>query len=113
MPTYNEVKNQIERRYRRLAFFVFHLIAAFTVLGSIWLLAASAGVTTMMFSELWVGLLIFHGFTVWLGNMRDLELERTWEKYGDEPEFYEKPKRLMRDEPDIDTEFEVIDDPDY
>ena len=108
-PSYDDIKKQIERRYRRLTWFVLHIVVTVTLFGLMWAVVPSFGVATIMFSALWLGGLIFHGFKVWLDNARDLDIERAWTQMSTpETDADEKPKRHLRLSDD--AELEVIED---
>ena len=110
MPAYDDIKRQVERRYRRVTFFILHVILAITIVGVVWAIKPNPGEGTIVMGALWAGLLIFHAFKLWLDNERDHEIERTWAKYAPTA-IYEKPKRHSRlSDDEFDSDSEVRDD---
>ena len=106
MPTYDEIRRQVGRRYRRRTLFALHFIIAVTGLAVMWLVDPSA--EDAVLSLLWTGLLTFHGIKVFvLDEGHDRAIERMWERYGGDVAD-EKPKRTLRLSDD--AEFEVVDD---
>lgn len=105
-PTYDDIRQQVARRYSRLGWFIFHLIMAITSIIVIWSIDPTPQDGTPVLAGLWAGVLIFHAVKIYLDGLRDQAVERTWAKY--QGSFDEKPKRtlLLHD----DTELEVVDE---
>ena len=106
-PSYDEIRQQVERRYRRRVNFIFHIIISAILSGMIWVFAPVTSIGLVIIALLMVSLLL-HSIKLLLDGWRDREIERTWQRYyGDLP--YEKPKREMLHLTD-DGELEVIEE---
>jgi TRAP-type uncharacterized transport system fused permease subunit len=98
LPTYDEIRKLIERRYRRWVIFALHLsifVFWFAVLGW-WVITREpvpGDMQNLWIMAAWFAALIAHGFIVYMSNARDREIERAWERYGG------KHKREMDDYP--------------
>lgn len=111
-PSYEEIRRQVERRYRRRALFIYHLIIACAGIPALWFVAGRNGIVSLVITVLWVGLLLLHGVRLLMEGAKDREIERTWRRYyGDIGYEDVKPKRSFRLSDD--AELEVIEDDDY
>ncbi len=106
-PSYDEVKEQVSRRYNRWAWFVIHVIMAIISIIIIWLIDPTPQDGTPVLAGLWFAVLICHAVKIYLDGLRDQAVERTWQRYSGDGE-QEKPKRFLRLEDD--DELEVIED---
>lgn len=97
-PSYEDIRKQVARRYDRMSLFVFHVIMAVTSIIIIWLIDPTPQDGTPVLAGLWFGVLIFHAVKLWLDNARDREIERAWERYGDNQQgvYDQKSKRMIR-----------------
>lgn len=108
-PSYDEIRQQVERRYRRRSLFIYHIIIAVTCLTVIWLVDLTPYTVAPFLTVLWAGLLVLHGFRVFMEEVRDRAIESTWRRYyGDLPYADEKPKRTLRLTDD--AELEVVEE---
>jgi hypothetical protein len=108
-PSYNEIHQQVQRRYRRRSLFIFHIIIATICLMVLWFTASPRSTLPETFSMLWIGLLLIHGVRVFMGERSEKAIERTWRRYyGDLPYADEKPKRTLRLTDD--AELEVVEE---
>lgn len=107
-PSYETVRAQVARRYRRLSWFVLHVVMAITSVIAIWLIDPTPEDGTPVIALLWFGLLVFHAIKIYMSGMEDRAVERMWERYQGDADFDEKPKRMMRLTDD--AELEVIED---
>ncbi len=108
-PSYDEIKRQVERRYRRRSAFLYHLIIACAGLPAIWVIGRMNTVVIFTITALWVGLLLLHGVHLLLEGAKDREIERTWRRYYGDIDYDDiKPKRSFR--LNDDAELEVIED---
>jgi hypothetical protein len=107
-PTYDEIRQQVERRYRRRSLLVYHIIIAFVCLTVIWFTASHVSMLPEAITTFWIGLLLIHGVRVFMSERSERAIERMWQRYyGDLP--YEKPKRDVLHLTD-DGELEVIEE---
>lgn len=107
-PTYEEIRQQVERRYRRRSLFIYHIIIASVCLTVMWLTASHIDALPEAITTFWIGLLLIHGARIFMSERSERAIERTWQRYyGDLP--YEKPKRDMLHLTD-DGELEVIEE---
>ena len=104
-PSYDEIRQQIERSYRRRSIFIYHLIIAFVSLASIWYISRD-GRVAIVSTLLWGGLLALHFVRLVSESAKARAIERTWRRYYGDID-YEKPKRLQLTD---DAELEVIED---
>lgn len=109
-PSYDDIRKQVERRFGRLALFIFHVIMAITTVIVIWLIDPTPQDGTPVLAGLWLGVLVWHAIKVYMDGVRDREIERTWHRYsGDNrTDIDEKPKRMMRLTDD--DELEIVED---
>jgi hypothetical protein len=108
-PSYDEIRQQIERRYRRRSFFIYHVIIAIASLSAIAVMSKGDNTFEEVMAALWFGLLVLHGVKVFMDEARDRAIERTWRRYyGDLPYVDEKPKRTLRLMDD--AELEVVEE---
>jgi hypothetical protein len=108
-PSYDDIRQQISRRFGRLSLFIFHVIMAITTTAVIWLIDPTPQDGTPVLAGLWLGVLVWHATKVYMDGVRDREIERTWQRYsGDLVDIDEKPKRMMRLADD--DELEVVED---
>jgi hypothetical protein len=107
-PSYDDIRQQIGRRYGRLSLFIFHVIMAITTTAVIWLIDPTPQDGTPVLAGLWLGVLVWHATKVYMDGVRDREIERTWQRYSGELDIDEKPKRMMRLADD--DELEVVED---
>lgn len=103
-PSYPDIEKHISRRYRRLTWLAFHVVMAVVTIVIIWSRNPEPQDGTQVMTGLWFGLLLCHAFKVYLDNLRDEAIERTWQRYAGD----EKPKRFLRLEND--GELEIIED---
>jgi hypothetical protein len=104
-PSYDDIRQQIERRYRRLSWFVFHVIMAVMTVAVIWMIDPTPQDGSPVIAALWCGVLIFQAIKIWMDTVRDREIERTWQHISGE-NVAEKPKRSRIQ----DAELEVVED---
>ena len=108
-PSYDEIRRQVERRYRRRSAFIYHLIIACAAIPAIWFVARSNGIVSVTITLLWVGLLVLQGVHLLLEGAKDREIERTWRRYYGDIDYEDvKPKRSFHLSDD--AELEVIED---
>lgn len=108
-PTYDEIRQQVERRYRRRSLFIYHVIIAVASMTVMWLMGSPFSMLPEAITTFWIGLLIIHGVRVFMHEARDRAVESTWRRYyGDLPYADEKPKRTLRLTDD--AELEVIEE---
>jgi hypothetical protein len=105
-PSYNEIRQQIERRYRRRSLFIYHCIIAAVSLLAIWLIKPFSSPTYIIF-VLWMGLILLHGIHMLMEGAKDRAIERMWRRYYGDID-YEKPKRTLHLTDD--AELEEIED---
>jgi hypothetical protein len=105
-PSYDEIRHQVERRYRRTSVFIYHLIIAFVSLASIWYISRDGRVAIVM-TLLWGGLLALHFVRLVTESAKDRAIERTWRRYYGDFD-YEKPKNALYLTDD--AELELIED---
>lgn len=104
-PTFNDIRKQVERRYRRQVIFGLHLtlfIAVCAYLGC-WLLTHELyfrDAQHLWIMAMWFVFLAAHWFVMRLGNTRDREIQQAWERYGFnyKPEFETYPAYLSGDD---------------
>src|SRR5688572_22931913 len=107
-PSYDEIRQQVQRRYRRRSYFVLHLIMAVTGTAAIWMIDPTPQDGTPVIALLWAGLLVFHAVKAFvLDEAQDREVERMWRRYSGEFDD-EKPKRSLHLTDD--AEIEVIEE---
>ena len=108
-PSYDEIRQQVGRRYRRRSLFIYHIVIAVTCLTAIWLVDMTPYTVAPFLTVLWAGLLVLHGVRVFMSERSERAIERTWQRYyGDLPYADEKPKRSLRLMDD--AELEVIEE---
>ncbi len=93
-PSYDEVRQRVERRYSRLSWFIFHLIMAVTTVAVIWAIDPTPQDGTPVIAALWVGVLVCHAVKIYLDTLRDRAVERTWQRVSGKA-VDEKPKRTL------------------
>ena len=107
-PSYDEIKRQVERRYRRRSALVYHVIIACAGLPAIWVIGRMNTIVIFTITALWGGLLLLHAARVFIESAKDREIERTWRRYYGDTDYEDfKPKRSFRLN---DAELEVIED---
>lgn len=95
-PSYDDIRQQVERRYRRRSFLLYHFGFAAVCLTVVWLTTTRMGSpgVAMLLTLLWAGLFILHGVKVLMDEAKDRAIESTWRRYhGDFAYADEKPKR--------------------
>lgn len=103
-PSFDDIRQRIDRRYRRLSWFVFHVIMAITSIIVIWLIDPTPQDGTPVIAGLWFGVLIFHAAKLFIDSRQDRAVERAWARYLDVvPD--EKPKRTLRLTDDAEMEW--------
>jgi hypothetical protein len=108
-PSYDEIKRQVERRYRRRALLIYHVIIAAAGLPAIWVVARPNTIVIFTITALWVGLLLLQAAHAFIESAKDREIERTWRRYYGDIDYEDfKPKRSFR--LNDDAELEVIED---
>ena len=109
-PSYDDVRQQVERRYGRLTWFIFHVIMAVTTVAVIWAIDPTPQDGTPVIAVLWLGVLVFHALKAFvLDSARDRAIERAWQRYsGEAAAEGEKPKRFLRLADD--ANMEVVED---
>lgn len=105
--SYDEIRQQIERRYRRRSYFIYHVIIAIAGLSTISVMSKGDNTFEEVMAALWFGLLVLHGVKVVMDEARDRAIERTWRRYYGEFDN-EKPKRTLRLMDD--AELEVVEE---
>lgn len=108
-PSYDDIRKQIERRYSRIAWLIFHAVMAFFSILVIWIIDPTPTDGTPVLAVLWFGVLVCHAIKVFMDGLKDRAVERTWQRYAGEADDFEKPKRTLR-LAEYDDEMEIVDD---
>jgi hypothetical protein len=107
-PTYDDIRQQIQRRYTRWTWFIFHVIMAVVTVAVIWAIDPTPQDGTPVLAALWGGVLLCHFIKIFIDGSQDRALERAWQRYSEALVLDEKPKRAMRLTDD--GELEVVDE---
>jgi hypothetical protein len=109
-PTYDDIREQITRRYTRWTWFAIHAIMAVVSVIVIWMIDPTPQDGSPIIAALWSAILFCHFVQIQIAGQRDKAIERAWERYAHLEDEDEKPKRAMRLTDDAELEeIEIID----